>query len=185
MFNFFKKKPAYFQADQMISTECGMWGIWDYQTYQFIESYDEWDPEFCEDEDILRQIKAQTFVPIYLGSDGCCKFRLKADGELEEHERACILGESQEYLFRTQGDIALSGIENIGENFEDEDGILIEAEPGLYSVKVYIIDWEKDPESVGPDGEPTEGSLPDFIVMLNSEPDEGKTYYEGLETFKK
>lgn len=183
MFGFFKKKPAYFQVDEVISADAGMWCLWDLDAYEHVDSYDAWEVEFCEDEDILRQIQARTFVPINLFSDGCCKFRLKVDGQLEEKERAYLLGESQEYLFRTNGQLALTGLESAGHT--PEDGIFIELEPGAYSVKAYAIDWEEDPDSVDANGDPTEDALPEFIIILTSDPDESKEYFTGLETFKK
>lgn len=44
-----------------------MWGLWDYETYKEINSYEKWETLFCEDEAIIFDIpKGYYEVSIYL-----------------------------------------------------------------------------------------------------------------------
>ena len=45
-----------------LHTASGMWGLWNYDTYKHIDDYDKWEPLFCEDEDIVKQIKRRLLV---------------------------------------------------------------------------------------------------------------------------
>ena len=38
-------------------------------------------------------------------------------------------------------------------------------------VTMHVVDWEADPESVGPDGQPADDALPDFVVLLSPDTD--------------
>lgn len=49
---------------QDLDTASGMWALWDYDTYKNVNSYEEWEPLFCEDQDIEKQISKHAFVPI-------------------------------------------------------------------------------------------------------------------------
>ena len=54
-----------------------MWALWNYEAYQNVNDYEKWEPLFCEDEDIKKQIEKKVFVPIYIFEDGCRAFSLK------------------------------------------------------------------------------------------------------------
>ena len=65
-----------------LHTASGMWGLWNYNAYKHIDDYDKWEPLFCEDEDIVKQIESHNFVPIYIFEDGCRSFTVRVDDGL-------------------------------------------------------------------------------------------------------
>lgn len=80
-----------------LGTASGMWGLWNYDTYKHIDDYDKWDRLFCEDEDIVKQIESQYFVPIYIFEDGCRSFTIRIDEEISEREKKYICVQSEGY----------------------------------------------------------------------------------------
>lgn len=81
-----------------LATASGMWGLWNYDTYKHIDDYDKWEPLFCEDEDIVNQIKSRYFVPINIMEDGCCSFTIRIDEKISEREKKYICVQSEVYL---------------------------------------------------------------------------------------
>ena len=71
----------------------------------------------------------------------------------------------------------LGGLEEVGSG-----GTLLPLPAGRYAVVVHLIDWQSDPASVGPDGSPAEGALPDFAVTISEAP-AGTAYRKNIETF--
>ena len=69
-----------------VSTSSGMWGLWDYEEYRVVVTYEDWDALFCEDDAIKQQIAKAKFVPINIQSDGCFQFRVKIDETLSSRE---------------------------------------------------------------------------------------------------
>ena len=186
MFGIFKKKAASKTPDNVFHTDSGMLALWDYSTYQHIEDYDTWEPEFVEDDDIARNIKNATYVPINIQSDGvfCVEVKFQEAAQLSEREQNYLMVTSQPYLLRTDGKIALSGMETVGK--EPTNNIKIfNVEPGEYIVKVHLVSWDNEPGSKGPDGKPTENALPDFIVFILSNDGIIKSYRQEVETFRR
>lgn len=169
--------------DKSISTDCGMWALWDYAAYEAVDSFDLWQENFCEDEDISRQIRQATFVPVNIRTDGCFAFQIKVDEPLNEREREYLTAASEEYLFQTQGKIVLSGLENVTGVYRPSAAITKTVPAGSYAVRVFLIDWEQEPGSRIDEETPSENALPDFIVSLTSGADTHRRYRTDLETF--
>lgn len=169
--------------EKCIDTMSGMWGLWDYVHYQDVASFDDWEKLFCEDEDIEKQIAASAFVPVYIHSDGCCQFRVKVDSPLSERETKYLLVQSEEYLFHTDGRAVLTGIENIGCNALEEEGIFLELAPGDYAVSVCLIEWDKEPGMTLEDDSPAPDALPDFVVLIRSGANAAQPFRQKLDTF--
>ncbi len=168
---------------QALATDSGMWGLWDYSEYQNIDSYDEWEPLFCEDETILSQIAKEKFVPIYIHSDGCLQFQVQIDLPLNDREKKCLIAQSQPYLFSSSGKAVLSGIEAIGKNVSPQRGLLFDLPAGKYAVTVSMLNWHKETGTVQEDGKPAPNTLPDFIVSISSDAKEDMRYRQDVETF--
>lgn len=164
-------------------TDSGMWGLWDYETHENINDYDDWEPLFCEDEDIQNQILQMSFVPVYMQTDGCRTFTLKVDEELSEREKQYVCDKSGQYLFYSSGKTILSGIDYINNDVSENDAIIFDLPKGFYSVSVYLIAWDDEPGAYLEDGSVSPDALPDFIVILKSNADENATYCQSLETF--
>lgn len=168
-----------------VSTSSGMWGLWDYEEYRVVVTYEDWDALFCEDDAIKQQIAKAKFVPINIQSDGCFQFRVKIDETLSSREKQYIFVQSQEYLFESSGQVVLSGIEAINRTVSDRDGIMFNLRRGKYSVSICIVDWKEELKMKLFDETPSSDALPDFIVLINSSIDEQMEYRQELETFNK
>lgn len=168
---------------QDLCTDSGMWALWDYETYKDIDDYDKWEPLFCEDTDIENQIKRKTFVPINIEEDGCCSFTLKIDEELSDREQKYVCVKSDEYLFQSRGRAVLSGIEYIERDIKPEQVMIIGLPEGVYSVQVYLISWNEEPDAYLDTGDVNPEALSDFVVLIKSKADSEKTYRIKVNTF--
>jgi hypothetical protein len=83
----------------------------------------------------------------------------------------------------SRGNLALGGLENVGEYVGG--ALLIPFSAGRYSVTVHLIDWKADPESTTSDGHPTEASLPDFVVEIHPESNLSVAYRSSAEAFSR
>lgn len=185
LFDLFKKsKPV--MSDELkkdINTSSGMWALWDYETYKQIDSYEKWEPFFCEDEDIERQIENNSLVPINIFEDGCRSFVLKIDEELSEREKTYTCVKSEEYIFYSNGKVVLSGIDAINTSVTGEEAIVVDLPEGFYSSTVFLLAWDEEPGAYCKNGEISPNALPDFVVVLKSNAEENKVYRKKINTF--
>lgn len=182
MFDILNKKKST-MIEKAVSTSCGMWGLWDYEEYRTVVTYEDWDALFCENDAMKQQIAKAKFVPINIHSDGCFQFRVKINKTLSDREKQYVFMQSQEYLFESSGQVVLSGIEAINRAVNASDGIMFDLYRGKYAVSICMIDWTKEPNMKLPDGTPSPNALPDFIVLIHSIMEEQTDYRKGLETF--
>lgn len=159
--------------NQPITTDAGMFAIWDSAAFQHILDYDSWDAEFSEDENILKHIKVGKFVPIYIQSDGCFQFTVRtgnADNleNLNARESHYIVVSSESYLFDTEGNAFVCGFEHIsGDHLENLPNFSLNR--GRYVVNIHMLDWQAEPGSIDENGQPTSNALPDFLILINPE----------------
>ena len=192
MFGIFKRKskngssPVIKTPENVFYTNSGMLGLWDYSAYQHIKNYDAWEPEFVEDEDILRNIKNATYVPINIQSDGAYSVEVKLNEatELSSREQKYLTVTSQPYLLKTEGKVALSSMETVG-NDPVENIKILSVDPGEYAVQIHLIGWDKEPGSKGADGAPSDNALPDFIVCISRNDGQLKQFRQEIETFRR
>ena len=166
-----------------IATGCGMWALWDFETYKAIDDYDKWEPLFCEDEDIQKQVETSNFVPVYIHSDGVCSFEVKIDGSLSEREQKYVCVSSEKYLLHSNGKVFLSGIDDIGGSVSESGAIALPLEAGYYAVTVHLLSWNEEPGAYLEDGSVSPDSLPDFVVIIESGAAPDGEYRKTIETF--
>ena len=151
-----------------LSTNSGMWGIWDCNTFKHIDDYDKWADSFEEDADIIKRIEDKSFVPINIGGNGVFGFEVKFEEKLNDRESKYVLVSSEKYVIKISESLKVSGIEYVGKDTKESNCITLELTKGLYSVKVNLIDWKQEPNSVDSKGMPLPNALSDFIIELNS-----------------
>ena len=166
-----------------LHTASGMWGLWNYDTYKHIDDYDKWEPLFCEDEDIVKQIESHNFVPIYIFEDGCMSFTVRVDEELSEREKTYICVQSEEYLLKSTGKVIVSGIDKIEKDINSNKVIELDLPEGYYSVKVYIIAWDEEPGAYLDNGDVSPDALSDFVVIIKSNANLESGYRTRINTF--
>ena len=166
-----------------LNTASGMWGLWNYDTYKHIDDYDKWEPLFCEDEDIIKQIESQYFVPVYIFEDGCRSFTIRIDEEISEREKAYICVLSEEYLLKSTGKVIVSGIDKIDKDIISERVIELDLPEGYYSVKIYLIAWDEEPGAYLENGEISPDALSDFVVIIKSNANLERAYRTKINTF--
>jgi hypothetical protein len=166
-----------------LDTASGMWGLWNYDAYKHIDSYDKWDSLFCEDEDIIKQIESKHFVPVYIFEDGCRSFTIRIDEELSEREKAHICVQSEEYLLKSNGKVIVSGIDRIDKNIRSKHVIELDLPEGYYGVKIYLIAWNEEPGAFLENGEISPDALSDFVVVIKSNANLDSVYRTKLNTF--
>lgn len=166
-----------------LHTASGMWGLWNYDTYKHIDDYDKWEPLFCEDEDIVKQIESHNFVPIYIFEDGCMSFTVRVDEELSEREKTYICVQSEEYLLKSTGKVIVSGIDKIEKGINSDKVIELDLPEGYYSVKVYIIAWDEEPGAYLDNGDVSPDALSDFVVIIKSNANLESGYRTRINTF--
>lgn len=166
-----------------LSTMSGMWALWDFNSYSDIDCFEKWKPLFCEDEEIEKQIVNKTFVPLYVHENNTRAFTVKINGELNEREQKYAFMSSDKYIFHCSGKAVLSGIDYIASELCD-DTLAFELEEGDYSVQVYLVAWDKEPNAILENGEVSPDALTDFVVLISSETDYDYPYRTKVNTFK-
>lgn len=166
-----------------LHTASGMWGLWSYNEYKHIDDYDKWEPLFCEDEDIVKQIKSHNFVPIYIFEDGCRSFTVRVDEELSEREKDYISVQSEEYLLRSTGKVVVSGIDEISQILSLGNVIELNLTEGYYSVSVYLLVWDEEPGAYMENGEISPDALSDFVIIIKSNANLENEYRTRINTF--
>ena len=73
--------------DKTLFTHRGMWAIWDYNHFKHINSIEEFENTFRNEEDVENQVKSNRFVPIYVHSNGEFQFRVKVNEKLDKREK--------------------------------------------------------------------------------------------------
>lgn len=166
-----------------LNTSSGMWGLWNYNTYKHIDDYDKWEPLFCEDEDIIKQIESHNFVPVYIFEDGCRSFTIRVDEELSEREKRYVCVQSEEYLLKSTGKIVVSGIDEINKELSPNNVIELDMQEGYYSVKIFLLAWDEEPGAYLENGEINPDALSDFVVVVKSNADLKGEYRTKINTF--
>jgi hypothetical protein len=159
--------------NQAISTDAGMFAIWDSAAFTHILDYDAWEAELSEDEDILKHIQIGKFIPINIQSDGGFQFVVRIGNaenfeNLNARESQYIVVSSESYLFDNEGNAFISGFEHIsGDHLENLPNFSLDK--GRYVVNIHMLDWETEPGSTDENGQPTANALPDFLILINPE----------------
>lgn len=164
-----------------------MFGVWDSRHFSNINDYDAWETELLEDEDIERHIIAGHFVPINIHSDGVFEFEVRvgetgAPGSLSAREKQYLTVSSEAYLFRSTGELNISGIEFVEAAPEGNVGTL-QIPSGDYTITVHLIAWDEEPGAKDAQGNPTVEALPDFVILLNRSDKMAQSYRNEINTF--
>jgi hypothetical protein len=165
----------------VLPTDSGMHGIWDPQAFKNVCSQAVWEKSFIENRDIEVFIKAGSFVPMYVHSDGAPLIHVRiarnnAKAALLTSEKQYVAKESDEYLFVSTGALAVSGIEYIG-RLAPMAAKMTPLGVGRWSVRVVEMNA---PHS--PDGK-SSPDVPDFVVLVNPESSPAANYRQSVETF--
>ncbi len=169
---------------KVLVTGSGMWGLWDYNEYKNIQSYDDWDKLFCEDDDIKGEILKSKFVPININTDGCFEFCIKLNEVLSDREKQYVVVQSEKYQLITDGVLYLSGLEFINKDINETNTVAINLNSGEYAITIYLIEWDKEPGMKNPDGTPNDNALSDFIVQIEEVSENNTGYRKEIKTFR-
>jgi hypothetical protein len=175
----------YWEAGQALRTDAGMFGAWQPESFEAVTSLEGWHETVFEDAAIVAHIQNGVFVPINIGADGAFQFAIRvlegAGTSLSERESRYLAVSSDPYLLISRGSALVGPIEAIG-SFAGAETLRVPVGYGRHLVVVHLIDWNAEPGSMTPDGEPGPDALPDFIVEIL--PDDGRsTVRVKLETF--
>lgn len=170
-----------------VATNAGLFGIWRASAFDHVNELDEWEGEVSEDSALERQISVGAFVPINIGGNGAFQIAMRgveSPGRLSERERSYLLISSEPYLLISGGMLELGGLESVG-NYAGGEKVEIPLDSGRYSVVVHLVDWQAEPGGRGPDGNPSAGALPDFIVEIFADVHDEPKYRTKVETFER
>jgi len=166
-----------------------MLAIWNKSHFGQIGDYESWERALLEDEDIVTHIKAGAFVPINIRSDGAfaCEIRCGAandPADLTSRERQYLVVASEPYLFRSDGELLISGIESI-ENAPGDGVGKLRLPDGEYTTMVHLVGWDDEPGMKEEDGKPMPTALPDFVLLLNPVVGQQVNFRKKVDTFEK
>jgi hypothetical protein len=155
----------------VVRTDAGMCALWSPASFHDVTDYGSWERELLDDADVARHVRAGSVVPINIGSDGTFAVRVRTTSGPEnvaptEREARFVMVSSEPYLFETQGGAFVSGLEHICRD-PDPPALSVPIGPGRWAATVYLVDWEAEPGSKEPSGQPAPGALPDFLVVVN------------------
>ncbi len=177
------------EVSTVAGTRAGMLGLWDPAAFSGIVDYDTWESEFLEEEDIVRNIRSGSFVPVNIGGDGSFALVVRSGSQedpavLNGREEQYLLASSRPYLFMSGSSACVSGIEKI-ESIPDETVEAFPLKAGEHSVTVHLIDWAAESGSRDREGNPTESALPDFVILINDTGNFNGPWRDDVETFER
>ena len=151
----------------IINTEIGLFGIWDRNVLNFINSREEYHKNFVESKDIQNLMNKFGVVVWDVGGDGSrsIEVRVNQGDQLSDIETKFVEMKSKVMrLSVISGEIIIGSPEWAGspqvDGFKDEYGLKnISLENGDYQVKIYFIYTDPEDENAP--------SLPEFIVNIN------------------
>lgn len=168
------------------STSAGMCALWQPEHFWDVVDVDDWDDKVGEDESLLAAMAEGAFVPLNVGGDGAfqvlVRYPEESGGGLTAREARYRLVSSDEYLFVSRGLAVVGGLEAVGGTLADPS-LEIPLTSGRYAVKVHLIDWKADSDSIGADGKPNDNALPDLVVEVAPETSTARQYRASVETF--
>jgi hypothetical protein len=171
--------------NKTLFTHRGMWALWDYNHFKHINSIEEFENTFRNEEDVEKYVKDKKFVPIYVHTNGEFQFRVKINEKLDKREKKFITATSKTYLFETEGKAYVSGIELIDNLVFDNEVIELNLEKGSYEVVVNLVEWDREKGMRLEDGSAHPDALPDFIIEINKVDELKKKYNTDINTFGK
>jgi hypothetical protein len=150
-----------------VRTDAGMLSVWCPAYFHDVDSYEAWEARV--DERLEDAIAAGELIPVTIASDGAFGVRVAiASSDLTEREQKYAVITSEPYLLAVRGGaVCLSGIEGVGD--EERAALRVTLPDGRYVVRATIVAWDEEPRASGPDGNPTEDALPDFVVRMSPE----------------
>ncbi|MEV1070696.1 hypothetical protein [Micromonospora parva] len=174
-----------FEIVGTVATDAGMQVLWNPERFASVVDYDSWEDSLLEDEAILQHVLAGMLVPINLG-DSAFQFVVRVGdsdqiADLTERERGRLLVTSDPYLITSAGALYLSGLEDVSAS-PDNQALHVAASAGRYAVTVNLIDWESEPGSRTPSGDPSPQALPDFALLLNPPTGPEPAFRQSLQT---
>ncbi|MEV4600516.1 hypothetical protein AB0K15_24320 [Amycolatopsis sp. NPDC049253] len=154
----------------VMATDAGMFGLWSPAAFAYIVDYDTWESDLLKDDDISRHITAGAFVPVNIGDDGAFQVLARvgsasASADFTQRERRFLLVSSEPYLFITDGNARISGIEHLGAR--SDAGLHVPLPPGRWTVTIALLEWDAEPGQMDADGQPARTALPDFTLLIN------------------
>lgn len=173
---------AGWQATLVLRTSAGMGGLWQPEHFEHVTSLDAWEDEVSEDLGLSRHIEAGAFVPLNVGGDGVFQVVLQESGRTDRQARHTLVS-SQPYLLISNGTLALGGLETVGSYIGGAH--VVQFKPGRFVVRVHLIDWKAEPNSMDENGKPTADALPDFVVEINLESAPLPAYRRSVQTFER
>ena len=176
------------QLRRTLITGSAAFGVWDSQHFSAVHDYETWEAELLEEEDIERHIAAGHFVPITIYSDGAFEFEVRvgvgeARSSLNSRERQHLIASSEPYLFRSAGELNISGIEFVEATPEEQVGQL-QIIAGEYDIIVHHNAWENEPGAKDAQGQPSPEALADFVVLVNKSDGTVQNYQTEFNTFE-
>ncbi|MFC9845291.1 hypothetical protein ACFWFF_37940 [Streptomyces sp. NPDC060223] len=169
----------------LIRTNAGMCALWQPEAFAHIRDFDTWEDQVAEDSALVPHIANGVFVPINIGGDGVFQSVVRLDeaaDALSERETPYLVVSSEEYLLRSNGAVLIGGLEDVGE-IGSTESVEIPVAAGRYRVRVNMIDWKADPNSVDAFGKASAEALPDFIIQIAREISHDAAYRVNVETF--
>lgn len=171
--------------DKSLFTHRGMWALWDYDHFKDITTIEEFENTFNSEEDVVKQVKLGKFVPIYVHANGEFQFRVKINEKLSAREKKYISATSKAYLFETDGQCYLSGIELIDNIVLENEVMEFNLDKGMYEVVVNLVEWDREPGMRLEDGSSAPDALPDFIIEIKAVDKKKREYNTCIDTFAK
>ena len=166
-------------------TDAGMLALWNPTQFSTIVDYDAWERELLKNEDILQHVRAGHLVPINIGRDFAAGITARieplAGPKLSEREARYLFASSEPYLYVSDGEMCVSGLEGIGRD-PPPSGVMAIA-PGRYQVTIHMLNWDDEPGAKDETGRPAAHALPDFLILVSPEPTPNSVYRTELETF--
>jgi hypothetical protein len=129
--------------------DAGMCALWNPERFATIVDYDTWARELSTDDAILRRLRRGALVPLNLGFDSGFGVTVRLGpcdtAVLTERETRYLVVSSDPYLYMSDGQLCVSGLEHIRANPDTLTVTRITLAPGRYQVTAHLLDWEAEP----------------------------------------
>lgn len=165
-----------------------MLGLWDYNHFPMIYNEATWERTMADERSLRHQVAGGYFVPIRVLGDGPWDMEVRvgtaaAPARLTEREHRLVKAASRDYLYRASSFVCFGGMEKV-ESWPPTEVGVIDVDSGEYVANIHWLDWELEPDVVGPRGQRSPDALPDFVVLLNPYGGGEMDWDLGIDTFR-
>jgi hypothetical protein len=136
-----------------VVTDAGTLVLFDPAHFEKIASFEAFEKELVEEDDIVGHIGKGHLVPLHTGADGSYRVEVRVGGALSAAEEKKVTGRSPAYLLVARGPVFCGGLEYVHRQPDRKSVGLVKVAAGRWSVTVCRLEGGK--------------KMPDYVALAS------------------